>query len=137
MSKIALMKEDGDTDQEIGDDRSESSTEPTLSSDIVHEDLDYQPEVLLLGHASWDKSVRTTRDPFPKKQSHVNTVIASPPHPKSVQLLWATGLGTPPAVQVWTRNMTQLGSSPIQEPDCCVLPFQTRTRTHQPPVSPG
>jgi len=41
--------------------------------------LDHEQEVLHLGQAHRDRSLRTTRVPLPKNQSHADTVIASPP----------------------------------------------------------
>jgi len=80
------MNQDDETDQEIGEDDSDDTGESTLSSDIEEDDLDHQPEVLHLGQARQDKSLRTTRVPLPKKQSHADTVIARPPLPNSRNL---------------------------------------------------
>jgi len=80
------MNQDDETDQEIGDDGSEDTGESTLSSDIEADDLDHQQEVLYLGQARRDKSLRTTRVPLPKTQSRGNTVIARPPLPNSRNL---------------------------------------------------
>ena len=81
------MKQDDDTDQDIGDGesegRSEDTRESTLSSDIEEDDLDHQQEAVLLGQAPQDKSLRTTRNPLPKKRSHADTVIACPLLPNS------------------------------------------------------
>jgi hypothetical protein len=82
------MMQDDDTDQDIGDDESEGESEDTwettLSSDIEEDDLDHQQQVLLLGQARRDKSLRTTRVPLPKKRSRADTVIARPllPNPR-------------------------------------------------------
>ena len=78
--------QDDDTDQDIGDDASEDAGESTLSSDIEEDDLDHQQEVLHLGQARRDKSLRTTRVPLPKKRSRADTVIARPPLPNSRNL---------------------------------------------------
>jgi hypothetical protein len=80
------MNQDDETDQEIGDDESEDTGESTLSSDIEEDDLDHQQEVLHLGQARRDKSLRTTRVPLPKKRSRADTVIARPPLPNSRNL---------------------------------------------------
>ena len=84
------MMQDDDTDQDIGDDESEGESEDTgestLSSDIEEDDLDHQQEVLHLGQARRDKSLRTTRVPLPKKRSRADTVIARPPLPNSRNL---------------------------------------------------
>jgi hypothetical protein len=64
--QISLVQEAGDIDQEISHDRSEGNTEPTLSSNIEHEDLNSRAEVLHRGQASWEKSVTTTWDLFTK-----------------------------------------------------------------------
>ena len=77
------MNQDDETDQEIGDDESEDTGESTLSSDIEEDDLNHQQEVLHLGQARRDKSLRTTRVPLPKKRSRADTVIAHPPLPNS------------------------------------------------------
>jgi len=80
------MNQDDETDQEIGEDDSEDTGECTLSSDIEEDDLDDQPEVLHLGQARRDESLRTTRVPLPKKRSRADTVIARPPLPNSRNL---------------------------------------------------
>jgi len=80
------MNRDDATDQEIGDDESEYTGESTLSSDIEADDLDHQQEVLHLGQARQDKSLRTTRVPLPKERSRADTVIARPPLPNSPNL---------------------------------------------------
>jgi hypothetical protein len=80
------MNQDDETDQEIGDDESEDTGESSLSSDIEEDDLDHQQEVLHLGQARRDKSLRTTRVPLPKKRSRADTVIARPPLPNSRNL---------------------------------------------------
>jgi len=59
------MYQDDETEQEIDDDDSEDSGESTLSSDIEEDDLDHQQEVLHLGQACQDMSLRTTRVPLP------------------------------------------------------------------------
>jgi len=77
------MKQDDDTDKEIGDDESEDTRESTLSLDIEVYTLNHQQKVILLGQACWDKSLWTARVPLPKKWSTANTVIVCPPHPNS------------------------------------------------------
>jgi len=77
------MNQDDETDQEIGEDDSEDTGESTLSSDIEEDDLDHQLEVLHLGQARRDKSLRTSRVPLPKKRSHADTVITRPALPNS------------------------------------------------------
>jgi hypothetical protein len=76
------MMHDDDTDQDIGDDKSEGQSddtrEITLSSDIEEDNVDHQHQCLLLGQAYRDKSSRTTRVPFPMKGSRANTVNACP-----------------------------------------------------------
>jgi len=53
------MKQNYDTDQDIGDGESDGESEDTggstLSSDIEEEDLDHQQEVLLPGQVGQDK----------------------------------------------------------------------------------
>jgi len=80
------MYQDDETDQEIDDDESEDTRESTSSSNIEEDDLDHQQEVIHLGQACRDKSLRTTRVPLPKKQSRADTVIAHPPLPNSRNL---------------------------------------------------
>jgi len=80
------MNQDDETDQEIGEDDSGDTGQSTGSSDIEEDDLDHQPEVLYLGQAHRDKSLRTTRVPLPKKRSRADTVIACPPLPNSRNL---------------------------------------------------
>jgi len=81
------MKQDDDTNQDIGDGESEGESEDTgestLSTDIEQDDLDHQQEVLLLGQARRDKSLQTTRVPLPKKRSRADSVIACPLLPNS------------------------------------------------------
>jgi len=81
------MTQDDDTDQDISDGESDcendDTEESTLSSDIEEDDLDHQQEVLLLGQALRDKSLRTERVPLLKKRSRADTVIARPPLPNS------------------------------------------------------
>ena len=81
------MKQGDDTDQDLGDGDSEGESEDTgesrLSSDIEEDNLDHQQEVLLLGQARRDKSLRTRRVPLPKKRSRADTVIARPLLPNS------------------------------------------------------
>jgi len=81
------MKQGDDTDQDLGDGDSEGESEDTgesrLSSDIEEDNLDHQQEVLLLGQARRDKSLRTRRVPLPKKRSRADTVIARPLFPNS------------------------------------------------------
>jgi len=79
ISLVSLMNHDDETDQEIGDDDSEDTGQSTLSSDIDEDDLHHHQKVLHLGQACWDKSLRTTRVPLPKKRSCADTVIAHPP----------------------------------------------------------
>jgi len=54
------MKQDDNTDQDIGEGdiagESEDTGESTLSSDLEEDDLDHQQEVPLLGQAHQDKS---------------------------------------------------------------------------------
>jgi hypothetical protein len=54
------MKQDDDTNQDIGNGESEGESEDTgesnLSSDIEEDDLDHQQDVLLQGQAHQDKS---------------------------------------------------------------------------------
>ena len=73
-----MIDQDDETDQEIDDGDSEDAGESTLSADIEEDDFVHQQEVLHLGQASRDKSLRTTRVPLPKKRSCANTVIAHP-----------------------------------------------------------
>src|SRR5882757_5598110 len=80
------MNQDDETDQEIGDDESVDTGESTLPSDIEEDDLDHQQEVLHLGQARRDKSLRTRRVLLPKKRSRADTVIARPPLPNSRNL---------------------------------------------------
>jgi len=81
------MKQDDDTDQDIGDSESdgesEDTGESTSSSDLEEEDLDHQQEVLLPGQVRQDKRLRTTRVPLPKKRSRGDTVNARPLLPNS------------------------------------------------------
>ena len=82
-----MKMDSNDTDQDIGDGKSEGESEDTgestLSSDIEEDDLDHQQEVELLGQARRDKSLRTTRVRLPKKRSRADTVIARPLLPNS------------------------------------------------------
>jgi len=80
------MNQDDETNQEIGDDDSEGTRESTSSSHIKEVNFHHQQEVLQLGQAHWDKSLRTTRVPLPKKLSHADTVIAHPLVPNSGNL---------------------------------------------------
>jgi len=80
------MNQNDETDQELGDDDHEDTRESTLSSNIEQDYFDHQQEVLHLGQAHREKSLRTTRVPPPKKRSHVDTVIARPPLPNSRNL---------------------------------------------------
>jgi len=80
------MNLNDETDQEISDDDSEDTGESTLLSDIEEDDLNHQQVVLHLGQVRWEKSLRTTRVPLRKKQSHADTVVAHPPLPKSQNL---------------------------------------------------
>jgi len=73
---IPMRQDDDDTDQEISQNESEDPAESTLSSDIEEDDLDNQQEVLYLDQARYDKTIRTTRVPLPKKRSRADTVIA-------------------------------------------------------------
>jgi len=57
------MNPNNETDQEISDDDSKGTAESTLSFDIKEDDLDNQQEVIPLGQARRDKSLRTTRVP--------------------------------------------------------------------------
>jgi len=81
------MKQDDDSDQDIGDDKSKGESadtgESTLSTDINEDKLNHQQEVLLLGQAHRNKWLRTTQVPLPKIGSRANTVIACPPLPNS------------------------------------------------------
>jgi len=86
ISPISLINQDDETNQEICDDDSEEAGESTSSSDIEEDHLDHQQEVLHLGQAGWDKSLRTIRVPLPKIQSCADTVIARPPLPNSQNL---------------------------------------------------
>jgi len=72
------LTQEGDSDQEIGDNESEDTGESTLSSDIEEDDFDHQQEVLPLGQAHWEKSLRTTSVPLPNKRCPAKTVIACP-----------------------------------------------------------
>ena len=80
------MNQADETDQEISDDDSEDTGESTLSSDIEEHDLDNQQEVLHLGQARRNKSLRTSRVPLPKRWSRADTVIACLPRPNSRNL---------------------------------------------------
>jgi hypothetical protein len=76
-ARICKKQDDNDTDREISENQSEHPGESTLSSDIEEDDLDnQQQEILHLDQARRDKTIRTTRVPPPKKQSHADTVIA-------------------------------------------------------------
>jgi len=72
ISPIALFKQDDDTDQGISDGeiegKSEQTRESTILTDIEEDDLDHQQEILPLGQARWDKSLRATRVALPKKR---------------------------------------------------------------------
>jgi len=59
------MYHDDETDQEIDDDDIDDTRESTISSDVEGDDLDHQTEVLDLGQARQDKSLRTRRVPLP------------------------------------------------------------------------
>jgi hypothetical protein len=48
MSPISFLNDDVESDQEIGDDSSETTGDCTWSSDIDEEDKDYQQDVLSL-----------------------------------------------------------------------------------------
>jgi len=72
------MNQVKDSDQEISDDENEDTGESTFSSDIEQDDLDHQQEVLYLGQACRDKSLRTARVPLPKTWSCADTLIARP-----------------------------------------------------------
>jgi len=82
ISPISLMNQDEDSNQEMGDDKSEDTGESTISSDIEEDDLDDQQEVLCVGLVCRDESIRTWKVPLRKKGSCANTVIACPllPH---------------------------------------------------------
>jgi len=86
ISPISLMYQVDEADQQISNDNSEDTGESTVSSDIEEDDSDHQQEVLHLVQVCWDKSLRTTRVPLPKTQSHADTVIAPPPLPNSRNL---------------------------------------------------
>jgi len=84
------MNQDEASDQEIGDDESEDTAESTLSSEIDEHNLDHQQEVLYIGQARQEKSLRTTRVPLPKIWSWADIVIAHPrlPNPEIHQRQW-------------------------------------------------
>jgi len=73
------MNQYDETDHKIGDDESEDNGEFTSSSDIEEDNWDHQQEVLHLGQARQEKSLRAARVPLPKKRSRADTVIARPP----------------------------------------------------------
>jgi len=73
------MNQDDETDQEIGDHKSEDTGASTLSSNLEDDDLDDQLKVLYLGQVRRDKSLHTSGVPLPKKRSPTDTVIACPP----------------------------------------------------------
>jgi len=83
------MKQDDETVQDIGDDEregeSENTRESTISSDIDEDNVDHQQEALLRVQARREKSLWTTRVPWPKKRSHADTVIARHLLPNSRQ----------------------------------------------------
>jgi len=83
MSLVSVMEHHDDTNWEIGDYETADSRECTLSPKIDEDDWDHQQEVLLQSQEGQDKSLRTTRVPLPKKQSHANTVIPRPQLPNS------------------------------------------------------
>jgi len=88
MSPISVLKQDDNTDEELSDDESEDPGDSTLLSDIEQDDFDHQRDVLLLGQASRDRSLWTTKVPLPKKQSRADTVIACPLLPNSRNPAW-------------------------------------------------
>jgi len=77
----SLLKQDDDLNQEISDDGSDDPRESIIISDIEINNLDHQQQVLHVGQARRDKSLRTTRDPLPTQWCCTNTVIARPPLP--------------------------------------------------------
>jgi len=121
MSLILLLKHGDDTDQELSDDESEYPGESTLLSDIKEDDLDHQQEVLLLGQAHRDKSLRTTRVPLPKKRSCANTVIARPPLPNPRN---AAGVMAPPLLKCQKSTLLNKLSESDRAPSTQVLPLR-------------
>jgi len=117
------MKQGDDTDQDIGDGESEGESadtgESTLSSNIEEDDLCHQQEVLLLGQAHWDKSLRTTRVPLPKKRSHADTVIARPLLPNSRK---PPGSMAPPQLKREKSALRNKSSESDRAPSAQVLP---------------
>jgi len=83
ISLISSINQDEDSDQEISDDESEATGESTSLSDIEEDNLDHMQEVLSLGQALREKSLRTTWVPLPKMWSCADTVIARPLLPNS------------------------------------------------------
>jgi len=117
------LKQGDDTDQDIGDGKSEGKSEDTeestLSSDIEEDDLDHQQEVLLLSQARRDKSLRTTRVPLPKKRSCADTVIARPLLPNSRK---PPGSIAPPLLKRLKSALLNKSSESDRAPSAQVLP---------------
>jgi len=78
---IVMKQHDDHIDWEISNDKCEDPAESTVSSDIEEDDLDIRQEVLHLDQGRRDYTIRTTRVPLPKKQSHADTVIGRAPLP--------------------------------------------------------
>ena len=106
---IILMKQDDDnSDWEISENESEDPRESTLSSDMEEHDLDNWQEVLHLDQACCDKTIRTTRVPVPKKQSHADTVIA---HTSLPNLRHPAGSIAPPLLKREKSTINTLDES--------------------------
>lgn len=83
ISPISVLKQDNDTYQEIGNGKSEGTRESTLLSEIQVDNLNYEVEVLLLGHTCRVNLIWPTRVPLRMKWSHGIRIIALPWHPRS------------------------------------------------------
>jgi len=122
------MNQDDETDQDISDDDSEDTGESTLSSDIEEDDFDHQQEVLHLGQARRDKSLRTTRVPLPKKRSRADTVMARPPIPNSRNLPAAMA---PPLLKRQKSSLLNKLSESDRAPSAWALVLPTKSSGDQ------
>jgi len=80
MSPNSVLKQDNDTDPDIGDDRTERPGEFTWLCDIEEDYSDHQQEVLHLGPACLDMMLGTSRVSLPKTPRCADSVIALPLH---------------------------------------------------------
>jgi len=117
------MMQHDDSDQEIGDDKSDREREDTgetmSSSDIKENHLDHQQQVLLLGQARRDKLSQTTRVPLPNKWCRADTVIACPllPNPRK-----PPGSMAPPLLKRQKSALINKSSESDRAPSAQALP---------------